>query len=82
MKKLSIISDDSLSGLMTAVSLALYSAHSLVLHNRTGSNDHKLSQAMMSIHTDISTWVARRYPSAFQIDSQHQHNKMEELKVS
>ena len=83
MRKMNIISDDSLSALRVALSLSLYSAHSLVLHIETRSNTQKLSQTMMKIHTNMSTWVARRFRSAFQIDSRHQtHNRMEELKVS
>lgn len=83
LKKIGTISDDALHTLRATVSLALSSAHSLVLHNRTRSEDHRLSQAVMKIHTAISTWVAKQFPIAFQIESQHQvHYKMEELKVS
>lgn len=83
LENMRIISDSSLSGLRAAVSLTLSSAYTLVLHNKTRSATQSLSQAMNKMQTDISTWVARQFPSAFQIVSQHQgSNRLEELKVN
>lgn len=83
LENMRIVSENSLSGLRAAVSLTLCSAYSLVLHHETRSAAQKLSQAMTKIQADISTWVARQFPSAFQIVSQHQGpNRLEELKVS
>ena len=83
LENMRIISDNSLSGLRAAVSLTLSSVHTLELHNKTRSATQSLSQTMKKMQTDISTWVARQFPRAFQIVSQHQgSNRLEELKVN
>lgn len=80
MKRLSTISHDSLSGLRVAVSLCLYSIHSLVLHNRTRSSTQIPGQTMRKIRTDISIWVVKQFPIALQVVPQQ--SSMGELHVS
>lgn len=72
--------DDHLNGMNAAVSLALYSAHSLKQHDKTGLTTH---EKVVKIHTYVTKWIGRQFQSPFQIYSQHPTSiRVEELKVS
>lgn len=78
LQNLSNISNENLSGLKAAVSLALYSAGS---HDRTVTPAQCLSY-IVTVHGRVILWVARQFRIPFQIQSQHQTiYKTEEIEV-
>lgn len=73
------ISNECLCALGKAISLVLYSAHSLKL----AGTDHELSsEAVTKTYIEISKWIDHQFARPFQVHNEDQRgSKVEEIQV-